>query len=301
MGKKVAARRAVIIASLASRHGKVDMKMARTLLHERGFEVVESYASSDHDKLRARVKSAVKTGHRLIVACGGDGMLTSIIGELAHTRTVLGVIPAGTGNSFARSLDIKLSVEDAVDVIAKGKVAKVDLGVVNGTHFANFATIGLPSAIARRTPRALKKWAGPAAYAIAGAGPLFTREPFACVIKWKGRKLKLETHQVIVANGRFYGDEPLLPSASLTDGELACFTTTGLSVGDKVGTYIAFLRGDQTKRSDAQYFSASKIRVKTDKRQPICIDGDYLEKTPAKFSVDRRALRVMVPKRFKAD
>jgi diacylglycerol kinase (ATP) len=294
-------RQAVIIASLSSRHGKVDLNLARTLLNDRGIEVVESFASSDHRKLCRRVKSAVKAGHRLIVACGGDGMQTSIVGELAHTHAVLGVIPAGTGNSFARSLGIKLSVDDAVDVIVKGKVAKVDLGVVNGTHFANFATIGLPSEIARRTPRSLKKWVGPLAYAIAGVGPIFTRRPFACVIKWKRRKLKLHTHQVIVANGRFYGDKPLLPKASLTDGKLAFFTTTGLSVGDKIGTYIDFLRGDQTKRRDAQYFSASKIRVKTRKRQPISIDGDYLGKTPAKFSVDRRALKVMVPKRFKED
>ena len=298
LGKADSKRKAVIIASLSSRHGKADLNQARTLLRRRGIEVVESYANADHRKLCRRVKNAVKAGHRLIVACGGDGMQTSIVGELAHTDAVLGVIPAGTGNSFARSLGIKLSVADAVDVIAKGKVAEVDLGVVNGTHFANFATIGLPSEIARRTPRALKKWTGPLAYAIAGAGPLLTRMPFACVIKWKRRKLKLETHQVVVANGRFYGDQPLLPQSSLTDGKLALFTTTGLSAGDKIATYVDFLRGDQTKRRDAQFFSAKKIRVKTDKRQPISIDGDYLGKTPAKFSVDRRALKVMVPKRF---
>ena len=292
-------RQAVIIASLSSRHGKVDLDEARSLLLARGIEVAESYASADHRELCRRVRSAVKSGHRLIVACGGDGLQTSIVGELAHTKAVLGVIPAGTGNSFAQSLDIKMSVKDAVDIIAKGKVAKVDLGVVNGTHFANFATIGLPSEIARRTPRSLKKWTGPLAYALAGAGPILTRRPFTCVIKWKRRKLKLDTHLVIVANGRFYGDMPLLPKASLTDGKLSVFTTTGRSIGDKVGTSIDLLRGDQTKRRDAEFFSASKLRVKTHKRQPIAIDGDYLGKTPAKFSVDKRALKVMVSKRFK--
>ena len=292
-------REAVLIASRSSRHGVADLNKARALLVQGGIEIVESYTSADHLELRDRVKSAVKSGHQLIVACGGDGMQTSIVGELAHTNAVLGVIPGGTGNSFARSLGIKMSVDDAVDVIAKGKEARVDLGVVNGTYFANFATIGLASDIALHTPRWLKRTAGPAAYAIAAVIPILTRRPFGCVVKWDDRKLKLRTHQVVIANGRFYGDTALLPNATLTEGMLSLFTTSGLSVGDKLGTFVDFLRGDQIQRRDAQYFSASKIRVKTRGRQPVSLDGDYFCETPAKFSVDERALRVMVPKSFK--
>jgi diacylglycerol kinase family enzyme len=79
---------------------------------------------------------------------------------------------------------------------------------------------------------------------------------------------------------------------------LSFFTTSGLSIGDKLGTYVDFLIGSQTKRRDAQYFSASEIQIKAHRRQPISLDGDYFCKTPANFSVDPRALRVMVHQNF---
>jgi YegS/Rv2252/BmrU family lipid kinase len=291
-------RRAVLIGNLRSRQTSELFSVARRLLTGRGVSIVEQHSVRGSASLRRSVRAAVRAGFELILVGGGDGTMTSIVGCLAHTRAVLGVLPFGTGNSFAQSLGIKPNVESAVDVIVDGRVEKVDLGIVNGTHFANFATIGLSSAIARNTPTWLKKVLGPAAYAVAGVGPMFRSGAFRATIRCGAQKIDIRTHQVIVANGRYYGTTPVLPDATIVDGTLSLFTTSGLTRWEVARMFVAFFRGEQTELADADYLSAPEITVKAKPKQYLDIDGEALGKTPARFSIDRRALRVMVPPGF---
>lgn len=290
----------VMLASQASRRGVEMLTAARPLLEARGFQVAEQHIVADREELQARAADAVRSGHKIIIACGGDGTETTVVGELAYKDVTLGVIPGGTGNSFALGLGIKNSVEEAVEVIAGGRIAHVDLGMVNGTYFANFATVGLAAQISRDTPKLLKRFTGPLAYGIAAVAPIMTHQAFRASIRWEKSKLQLQTHQLIIANGRFFGHTPVLPNATLTDGRLALFTTTGLSQADIFSLYIDFLRGDHTARRDAQFFTATRIKLKARKRQPISIDGSFYGKTPAVFDVAPRALQVFVPATFEA-
>jgi diacylglycerol kinase (ATP) len=291
-------RSAVMIGNLRSRQTAELFAKARRLLAAGGITIVEQHSVRGGQALRKAVRAAVLERCELILVGGGDGSMTCVVGCLAHTRSVLGVLPFGTGNSFAQSLGIKPNVEDAVKVIVEGKVERVDLGIVNGTHFANFATIGLSSAIARSTPTMLKKVLGPAAYVVAGVGPMLRSGAFRAVVKCGARKIDLKTHQVIVANGRYFGSTPVLPDATIIDGTLSLFTTSGLSRWEVARMFLAFFRGEQTELADADYLSAPEITVKARPKQYLDIDGEALGTTPARFSIDRRALRVMVPQGF---
>lgn len=293
-----AMRDAILLGRLKSRRGVEDFTRAQSLLTERGIRITQSHTAETKKELTKRLKQAIKSGCGLIIVSGGDGTQTTAVASFAEQNATLGVLPAGTGNSFAHSLGIGSDFERALEAIVNGKEIKVDLGVVNGTYFANFATIGLASEIADDTPNLLKRVTGPIAYGLAGIKPILTHQPFKCRIKWEKNTLELETHQIIVANGRYYGHEALTPSASIVDGELAFFATTGTSRLDILRQYTALVRGDQTQMRDAHYFTAKKIRIKTDVPEVLSIDGSALGKTPAKFSVARKALRVMVPQDF---
>jgi diacylglycerol kinase (ATP) len=100
---------------------------------------------------------------------------------------------------------------------------------------------------------------------------------------------------VIVANGRYFGDTPVLPDATIDDGELALFTTAGTSTWDAAKSFLALFAGKQLELRDAHYFSAPKIKITTSPQVALAIDGDVIGRTPARFSVAYRALRVMVP------
>src|SRR3546814_2461195 len=69
-------------------------------------------------------------------------------------------LPLGTANSFARTLGIPLDLPGAVDVIANGRRARIDLGAINNDYFANVAAIGLPSLVGSTIPDGLKRVLG---------------------------------------------------------------------------------------------------------------------------------------------
>lgn len=291
-------REASIICRLSSRRGQEYFKRLQDELPKRGFEIVEAHIVRKRRQLQKRVRQAVKAGRKLVIVVGGDGTQSAAVGELAHSDTVMAVVPAGTGNSFALGLGIHNDIERAIETIVSGKEIRVDLGIVNGTFFANFAAIGLIADAANRTPSPLKRVAGAIAYGVAALVPLLRDKPFEMRVKWPNNDLKLRTRQAIVAGGRYFGWQPLTPDAEVDSGELVFFATEMDTAPETIVTNLALLAGRQTKLKDAHYFSAPKITVKTKPKQPVNVDGHALGKTPAKFSVAPKALRVLVPQTF---
>lgn len=291
-------REAVVICRLSSRHGLAYYQRLQQELPQRGVRITEAHMVRRRKELKKRIRQAVKSGVHLIVVIGGDGTQTASVGEIAHTDCVLAVVPAGTGNSFAYSLGIKDDFDAAIETIAEGKEVRVDVGIVNGTYFANFATIGLIADAAKRTPRGLKRVLGPVAYGVAAVQSFLRDKPFELRVKWKHETLKIVTHQAIIASGRYFGWQPVTPQATLRSGDLAFFAGAGDKAQDVIATNAALLRGDHTHLEHAHYFSAPKITLTAKPKQPLNIDGHALGTTPAKFRIAPRALRVLVPQDF---
>jgi len=290
--------RASVIVNERSSRTRKHLAELPGLLAARGIETDGFYVEPHEKALQKRLKRVVKDGATLAIVGGGDGAMTTACDVLAHSSCALGLVPLGTGNSFALTLGIPDDVAGALDVIAGGRIVKVDLGTVNGTHFANFATIGLSAEIADRAPHDLKAKIGRAAYAIGGVKSFFTHAPFRAKIAWDVGKTHLRTQQIVVANGRYFGDKPVMPDATIVDRKLAFFTTTGVSHLEVARMYLAFALGMQTKLPDAIAFSSREIVIKASPKQLVSIDGNTLGKTPARFGVAPRALRVCVPAGF---
>lgn len=286
----------VVVVNRQSRRTSHDLERVHSLLRAHGVQVAAFHVAADHDELRRHVKRAAKAGAPAILVGGGDGSMAHAVDALAHRRSVLGALPLGTGNSFVRSLGFDPhDLEAAVAAVARGTVGRIDLGRVNGTYFANFATIGLSSEIAAATPTSVKSWSGPLAYALAAVRPLFAHKAFRARIRWRGGRLDLRTEDIIVANGRFFGSTPVTADASLVDGRLALFTTNDPNRIGALRTYIAFGLHRQATLRGAHAVSAAKFEIRTRAQQWISVDGSLLEKTPARFRVAREALRVYLP------
>ncbi len=266
----------------------------RDELPKRGVRIAAGQTVQGRKELKRAVRAAIKADAEVIVVIGGDGTQTAAVDELAHSKSALAVIPGGTGNSFALSLGIK-DLEMAIETIVQGKEDRVDVGVVNGTHFANFAMIGLLAEAAEQTSQPIKRVFGRVAYGIAAIREFFQAKPFRMRVTWKGGELELETYQAIIANGRYFGRQAVTPDADVRSGELAFFAVEGASRGDAIKTSAALLAGEQTKLEGAHFFSARKLEIRTTPKQRLDIDGHSLGKTPAKFKVELKALRVLVP------
>lgn len=287
--------RASVILNVRSRHAGRYVDELPSRLRERGIEVERTILVEGHRRLRKRLRALRKRDTDVVLVGGGDGTMRVAAEALAHSAVTLGVLPFGTGNSFAQTLGIAPNLDHALDVIAAGRREHVDLGHVNGRTFVNFAVIGLSAEIADATPRPLKAVFGKAAYALAGVVPFLRARGFAARVRWDAGELELRTQQLIVASGRCFGSVPLVPGASAANGLLAFFAAGGTSHLAVARAYVALGIGEQQHLPDAHAFFASEIRIATHPKTRVSVDGSSGGKTPAVFRVEPGALRVFVP------
>jgi len=153
----------------------------RAALARAGFNVRETIPIGELDRLRPWL--ALPAAERpLVVAAGGDGTVGAVADAVAHTGAILGILPLGTSNDVARSLDIPRDLARAVRLLAVGSASTVDLGqfvAADGTprHFIHAAALGLNVAFARVAMRAsLRKRLGRLTYMVAASALLLDEE-----------------------------------------------------------------------------------------------------------------------------
>ena len=289
---------ATAIVNLRSGRTRRELATVYSLLEQHGIALDGLIEADGTPQLLRRVRRARKAGVRNMLVGGGDGTMTQTANVLAFSNVTLGLLPLGTGNSFAATLGIGDDLERAVAAIAGGRTADVDLGVVNKRYFVNFATIGFAAEVAQSTSHDLKAKVGVLAYVAAAIGPFFRERGFRVNLRSKTMRLDVPTRQVIVLNGRVFGKTLVAPDASDEDGNLRVFLTSGTSRGELLKTYAALSLGFQAGLPEGHLVTGKRFKIRAKPKQALNLDGDRFGKTPASFSVARRALRVFVPADF---
>ena len=289
--------RAALIVNVGSRSGRTGLRTALAEFDRLGVRPRAVHDVRDPKALVAATKDAIAKGCELVIVGGGDGTATSVCGLFRESRSTLALIPLGTGNSFARSLGLPLDVRGAVEAIAMRESREIDLGIVDGIAFANYAAVGLSANVAGSTPARLKAIFGPAAYVAIGFFATRRHRAFHCKVyvdEESEPRFDGPSHQIVIANGRYFGTTPLLPDATLNDGVLSVFAIAGAHRSAVIRFWLHVLGGADTRAlPEGNWFSAQRLRVETTPVRDIEVDGQALARTPAEFSVSRHAIRVL--------
>jgi YegS/Rv2252/BmrU family lipid kinase len=115
------------------------------------------------------VRQALAEGADVVFAWGGDGTVQRCVDVLAGTEATLAILPAGTANLLAHNLGVPIDLAEAVEVGLRGARRAIDVGVVNGEHFAVMAGTGFDALMIRDADRGLKDSVGRLAYVWSGA------------------------------------------------------------------------------------------------------------------------------------
>lgn len=232
----------------------------------------------------------------LVVVCGGDGSVSSAAMAAIESGLPLGVIPMGTANDLARTLDIPADLERAADVITAGHARRIDVGTVNGHAFFNVASIGLSAELARGLDPALKRRFGRFGYALAAARVLSKADRFKARITEKGLRIEASTYQIAIGNGRHYGGGNVVQaSASIDDGHLDLYSLEMRNVW-KLGLMMrSFRTGTHGAWSEVRTARCIEFDVETDAEMPVNADGEIVTSTPAHFKVLPKAIEVFAP------
>ncbi|MDP9850230.1 diacylglycerol/lipid kinase family protein [Streptosporangium lutulentum] len=275
----------------------------RRLLADEGVEKLLWYEVPKSKKAPKQVRKALKEGADLVLIWGGDGMVQRCVDALAGSGVTVGVIPAGTANLFAQNLDIPEDLPEAVRIAFHGESRKLDLGMVNGEHFAVMAGVGFDAEMIKDADRGLKDRLGRAAYVWTGLrhirGELVRMEVKIDGVKW----FEGEASCLLLGNvGTITGGIEAFDDARPDDGWLEIGVTTA-----KGPIQWARVLGQMSAgRSDESPFvrmtRARKISVKLAVPMTYELDGGAKGTvTELKAKVVPGGITIRVPVRKPAD
>jgi YegS/Rv2252/BmrU family lipid kinase len=288
-------RQAALIVNAHSRKGEALFQAARQKLEEAGVTLTEAHAVVDPDTLDDVVRRALANGAPMIIVGGGDGSLSRTVDELVGSDAVFALLPLGTANSFARTLNVPLDLEGAIDVIAHGEVRRIDLGMINGDYFVNAASIGLSPMIGDTVPHNLKRYLGRIGYLLWALQCAIHFRPFVLILGDGANERRLWSTEVRILNGPYHGGVELSDRADVESGELVIQAVVGKSrLGLALDWYAKFFKL-RDRNAHTEEFRGVAFTLDTRPRHRISIDGEVLARTPVEVRVAKKAINVAVP------
>jgi YegS/Rv2252/BmrU family lipid kinase len=258
-------------------------------------DAVEIAVPGSGEELRERARRAASEGIRLVVAVGGDGTIREAASGLIGTETVLGLLPLGSGNGFARGLGIGVSATRALDVLQKGKDLAVDVGTVNGRPFFNVTGIGFDAVVGEEFNRGSVRGMLPYIGITARESLLYRRVEVS--IRLDDREIITPVFLVTVANLNQFGAGAIIaPGADPSDGLLDIVVIRKLSVFELMIHAPKLFDGSVRDVPALETYRSRAFRIVRAQKGPLHLDGDPVELGHVlDYAVLPRALRVRVP------
>jgi diacylglycerol kinase (ATP) len=277
---------------------------ATALLHpDVSPKVVEQFRSSSVAiQIRDNLENIANGSAALIF--GGDGTVHRHLPALYQRKIPMLVVPAGSGNDFAKALGIQ-SVETALrawkQFCAEGNnVREIDLGVVRAGGeeilFCCVAGVGMDAeanARANRMPAWLKSRGG---YVLAALQSLIAFKPVEMSVSAGEQKIQRQAFFIAVGNAhRYGGGMKVTPQARPDDGLLDVCVVSRMNKLKLLCWVPTIFFGGHLGLKQVEYFQAPEVKIEAGRNLELYADGDYACRTPLEMGVRRLALRVIVP------
>jgi diacylglycerol kinase (ATP) len=283
-------------------------------------ESLEEVTVNSDVKLLDRAGEAVREGATLIVVAGGDGTVREIASALVGTEVSLGIVPLGTFNNLALSLNLPFNLHAACDVIEAGFTRKIDVGVADDRdYFFEVAGVGVDADLFpigeevksgrfHRILRAIGLVLGHAqkmvrlqfdrpveeAYKRSSTGQSLLRTRRFRSAKTR-REIKVRCSFLAVGNGPYYGSNfTVCPDATLDDGLFSVGVFRDFSRLELVRHFWSISHGRRQYHPKLEMFEAKTVEVSSAEPLSVHVDGHPIGTTPVQFRVLPKALKVVV-------
>jgi YegS/Rv2252/BmrU family lipid kinase len=234
---------------------------------------------------------------RIAVAFGGDGLIGAVAAALKGSDSVMAVLPGGRGNDFARMLGIPLEPSAACEVLASGRVRRIDLGLVASRTFIGIASCGFDSE-ANRIANEARLVRGNLVYAYGALRALLAWRPASFEVTIDGgAPHRVTGYTIAAANSKAYGGGMLLaPEASLEDGLLDVVIVEDVPKLRFLRLLPTVFKGTHVQQRNVQVFRGATVRISSDRPFTMYADGDPIAELPTTIGVLPGAVAVIVPR-----
>jgi len=268
--------------------------VAAKVLQDAGLDV-SPLAGRDASEALDLARQVVEERPAALVVVGGDGIVNLGLQAVAGTDVPLGIIPAGTGNDFARLLEIpRRQPERAAAIVASWNIRTVDAGRAAGRWFAGVLSSGFDSAVNERGNR--MRWPkGRSRYNLAILAELGVFRPAPYRIVLDGSVVEREAMLVAVGNGVSYGGGmKVTPGAVLDDGEFAITVLKSISKLEFLRVFPRVYSGSHVEHPAVEVYSAKTIELAADGMTAYA-DGERFGTLPITAECVPGAWRVLAP------
>ncbi|HEX3037601.1 MAG TPA: diacylglycerol kinase family protein [Oscillospiraceae bacterium] len=246
--------------------------------------------------LQKMAVEALEHGIHLFVVCGGDGTVSAVAKVIAGLPATLGIIPTGTQNNIAHSLEIPADLSEAISILRMGRRTKIDTGTVtcNGvqTRFLEICSIGLMSSLfpsADDIQHGHMEKIGDFLSALTGSSP----SKIKLLLK-TGQEICREGHIVLVSNMTYVGRHYRVGEANAyRDGLLDVLVFSDLSKMNLLG---CALKTDVNELQDhrIEHFHVRKLDIDTTPPMAVMADGNMLGEGKVHLEIQHFNLAVMI-------
>jgi diacylglycerol kinase (ATP) len=244
-----------------------------------------------------KARRAVDEGVDCILVVGGDGTVSTVGRALVGTEVTLGMIPAGSGNGFARHFGIPLAPAKAAAELARAEIQRIDVGMVGETPFLVTCSMAWDASVAKAFAKSPVRGILP--YIFAGVQELFEYDPqdIAAVLDGEEELTFAAPIVFTIANlSQYGGGAQIAPHARADDGCLELVVALRQDIPKLVANLGRLFNGSINKLPEILSHRFRSMTVKRRRASAIQIDGELVE-APVELAVRviPRALKVLVP------
>lgn len=289
----------VILNRGAGRHQDETQAQIERLFQSRGI-AARVLVARDGGQIARFAAEAAQSDAKVVVAAGGDGTIDGIASVLADTGKILGVLPIGTFNLFAKRLNIPLDLGAAVETVVSGRVAEINVGEVNGRVFLSRSSIGLYPLALRQREKMYRRFGRSRLIALLGGATALMRWGNLMTIRLtteSGRHL-LRSRFVFVCNNPEELDYFNLPGGECIDADkFAVYAPKPLTPPGILRLGFRMLRRQARERRDFDTFCSREILLEIEpSRVPVSLDGEVeIMQSPLHYRLRVGALHMLVP------
>ena len=232
-----------------------------------------------------------------VVAVGGDGTINEVASGLIGTNTALGIVPNGSGNGFARHLEISTRMNRAIEMLNNSEVINVDYGLVNDQPFFSTCGVGFDAVVAQDFSDSTRGFKG---YLQSIFKDFFQYKAGTYQLKGEGIDITTTAFLVNFANACQWGyDAYIAPKASVQDGWLDVAIVSEFPMTAAAGLALSLFTKNIDEKLHMNTIRAKELTLTRTSEGPMHIDGTPVM-MPAELHVKivEEGLKVLVKKRF---
>jgi diacylglycerol kinase (ATP) len=289
----------VVVANPAAGHGKAGTLIGRVAsqLHTLGIDhqVRVSESAAELEDLAHR---AAEEGADIVAVLGGDGSVGAAANGLVGTAAALAILPAGTGDDFAKAVG-PAKLEAAARLLAVPDIREVDLLKVTAgaqeRYVVNIAGAGFDSEVNETANAMSIRLGGTGTYIVAVLRTLRRFVPASYAIEVDGERVTTDAMLVVVGNSRSYGGGMrVLPDARIDDGLLDVCIVHALSAPAFLRAFPRVFRGTHVSHPKVTMLRGRRVTAEANRRIQVYGDGERIGSLPAIFEIRPDALRLVV-------